>query len=348
MRLDDSLSIGRISLADSSSPSCLAGLSVSLLLLLSMLGMSPVEAQWNQEPRDYAAVVFVTPSVGWLYGGEVLKTTDGGRTWMLQRRWEKDGGFPQRMQFLDPQLGWVLYGSSYLHRTTDGGQTWRVIEVLTREPNTKIPVGLGRLLMVSPQNGFGVSDMGTHLLRTSDGGLTWRATLIREGVVNFSEVAFVDAKQSWVAGIKGMLSRTRDGGRTLETLPPTPVRAPLQLQFASASVGWLLDAQDFRLVRTLDGGQSWQPCQGGQVTPGIRGFFFRTPTMGWAAAVGGVVLRTTDGCASWQALQTPSTADLNAIQFLDSATGWAVGDNDTVLKTTDGGLTWTSVQVNVP
>ncbi len=193
-----------------------------------------------------------------------------------------------------------------------------------------------------------MSDTGTHLLRTSDGGLTWRATLIRQGEVNFRVLYFVDAKQGWVAGIKGMLAWTRDGGRTLETLPPKPVRAPIQLQFASASVGWLLDAHDFRLSRTLDGGQSWQSCQGGPATPGIRGFFFRTPTQGWAAAVGGVVLRTTDGCASWQAVQTPSTADLNAVQFLDSSTGWAVGDNDTVLKTTDGGLTWTLVPVNAP
>ncbi len=202
--------------------------------------------------------------------------------------------------------------------------------------------------MVTPQDGFGVSDMGTHLLRTFDGGLTWRATLIREGEINFSEVSFVDAKQGWVAGIKGMLSRTRDGGRTLETLPTTPVRTPLQMQFASASMGWLLDAHDFRLSRTTDGGQSWQACQGGPATPGIRGFRFQTPTQGWAAAVGGVVLRTTDGCASWQVLQTPRTDDLNAVQFLDSATGWAVGDNDTVLKTTDGGLTWTLVPVNAP
>ena len=278
----------------------------------------------------------------------MLGTTNGGQTWAIQRTWEKKGGTARQMQLLDPQNGWVVYPGGYLHRTIDGGRTWQVGRVLTREPNTKSVVSLGRLFMVSPQSGFGVSDTGTELLRTSDGGLTWRAMQIREGTVNFTVLAFLDAKQGWVAGIKGMLAMTRDGGRTLESLPPAPVLAPLQMQFVSVSAGWLLDAQAFRLSHTLDGGQSWQPCQGGSATPGIRGFFFRTPTQGWAAAVGGVILRTTDGCMSWQAVQTPRTDDLNAIQFLDSSTGWAVGDNDTVLKTTDGGLTWTVVPVNVP
>jgi len=283
-----------------------------------------------------------------LYGGEVLGTGDGGRTWTIQRAWDSDGGLPRQMQFLDPQHGWVVYESSYLHRTTDGGRTWQMIRVRARDPKTGYPTGLGRLHMVTSQYGFGLSDVGTQLLRTADGGLTWRSILIRQGDINFTALSFVDAKQGWVAGIGGKLAVTRDGGQTLQSLPGTPVDTPLRMQFVSAVAGWILDVQDFRLFRTADAGQNWQQCNGGQPSPQIHGFFFRTPTQGWAAAGGGVILRTTDGCASWQAVQTPSTEDLNAVHFLDNTTGWAAGANNTVLKTTDGGLTWTQVQVNVP
>jgi photosystem II stability/assembly factor-like uncharacterized protein len=313
-----------------------------------MLRIPAVEAQSTGEQRVYGAVIFVTRSVGWLYGGEIFSTTDGGQTWSVQRAWESDGGLPRQMQFIDSQNGWVVYDWGYLHQTTDGGHTWRITQVLAREPNNNFAVGLGRLLMVSPQQGFGLGNMGTHLLRTTDGGRTWRATLIREGDVNFTALSFVDSKHGWVAGIQGMLARTDDGGQTLRQMPTTPIAAPLAMQFVSTSIGWLLDSHDFRLYRTGDGGQHWDACQGPSATPAIHAFVFRTPTQGWAAAAGGVVLRTTDGCASWQAVQTPSTADLNAVQFLDMNYGWAVGDEGTVLKTTDGGLTWTPVQVNVP
>jgi photosystem II stability/assembly factor-like uncharacterized protein len=243
------------------------------------------------------------------------------------------------MQFVDPQHGWVLYESSYLHRTIDGGGSWQAIRVLARDHTSSYPIGLGRLLMVSPQIGFGLGDVGTHLLRTSDGGITWHATLIRQGEVNFTALSFLDGKQGWVAGIRGMLAMTRDGGRTLHDLPATPIDTPGHMQFISATTGWTLDLQGFRMFRTTDGGQSWQACNPGQPAPVIYGFFFQSATQGWAAAVGGVVLRTTDGCATWQAIQTPSTADLNAVHFLDATEGWVAGNDGAFLKTADGGLT---------
>src|SRR5215831_19484521 len=40
-------------------------------------------------------------------------------------------------------------------------------------------------------------------------------------------------------------------------------------------------------------------------------------------------------------LSDPSTANLNAISFVDANTGTAVGGGGTILHTTDGGATWT-------
>jgi photosystem II stability/assembly factor-like uncharacterized protein len=253
------------------------------------------------------------------------------------------------MQFLDAQHGWVLYEGSQLHRTTDGGQTWQAVDVRppVRQGSGSIPAGLRRLVMVSPQVGFGLSS-DDIFLRTSDGGLTWRASRIGQDQLPFDQLVFLDPRQGWVADVNGQLYATNDGGQTWRSLPPPPVRSIRLLQFGSATAGWLLDNRAFTLFRTTNGGQSWQACGGGQSVPKIRGFYFRTAATGWAIGVGGVVLRTTDGCVTWQTSQTPSTADLNGIHFVDDMNGWAVGAEDTVLKTTDGGLTWTPVQVNVP
>ncbi len=48
----------------------------------------------------------------------------------------------------------------------------------------------------------------------------------------------------------------------------------------------------------------------------------------------------------WTAQSSGTTADLNAVQFLDTDNGYAGGAAGTVLKTTDGGTTWTNVSFN--
>jgi photosystem II stability/assembly factor-like uncharacterized protein len=203
--------------------------------------------------------------------------------------------------------------------------------------------------MVSPQVGFGLDGDGIQLLRTTDGGVTWRTSLITPQELVFRELFFLDTQQGWLAGVDGRLFHTTDGARTWNPLPPSPVRGPLGTQFLTPSVGFVLETDGRRvLFRTSDGGRSWQPCAPSQTVPDAWRVTFRTPTLGWAAASTGIVLRTTDGCVSWQIIQTPATAQLRDIHFVTDTLGWAVGDEGTVLKSADGGLTWTPVQVNVP
>ncbi len=324
---------------------------IALLLIAIVLGISGADAQLERQSRDYYDVVFVTPEVGWLRGQGILHTADGGRSWTLQRsdrNPDANNALPLQMQFLDARQGWVLDDKSQLHRTTDGGQTWQIIEVRPRDPNAQYLTDLSRFLMVSPSVGFGLNHSGDLFLRTGDGGLTWRTSLIREERSAFRELAFLDAKQGWVAGVFGAVYTTRDGGQTWQPLPKSPVDGPQQIQFLSANTGWLLDDGTFHLFRTTDGGQSWQLCSAETPVPKIQGFFFRTPVTGWAAAENGILLRTTDGCLTWQRIQTPASVSLNAIHFVDDTTGWAVGYQDTVLKTTDGGQTWVPVPVTLP
>jgi photosystem II stability/assembly factor-like uncharacterized protein len=322
---------------------------ICLVLLVGSATLATAGTWLNPPPRNYSGVVFATPTVGWLYAGDVLHTADGGQTWMLQRTWITPGGFPLQMQFVDPLHGWVPYGHGILHRTADGGRTWQVVQASPRGPDADPPyrTDLDKLRMLNAQVGFGLNDSGDILLRTTDGGLTWRTSRFGKTGALFDELAFVDVKRGWVAG-NGDVFATANGGQTWLPLPKAPGDGPYRMQFLSDTTGWLLNYPSGRLNRTSNGGQSWQACAAGQSTPKIYGFFFRTPTLGWAAAAGGIILRTADACSSWTQVQTASTVDLGDVHFPDEMNGWAAGANNTVLKTTDGGLTWTPVQVNVP
>lgn len=323
--------------------------SISLVLGLftpGWIGVAPA--------RDFSDVLFVTPDVGWLMSTEdILQTTDGGQSWTVRIPYRSATAgirFPQDLQVLDAQHAWVLYTNSRLVLTQDGGQTWQGLDVepTVQQGNLTVKTNLRQFRMVTTERGFGVSSDGEIFLRTTDGGRTWRPQIVRTDPPGFDVVEFLDLQNGWLMGPLGLLARTSDGGQTWQPLPQSPIQNVLEARFQTRDTGWALEAAPNRLFRTTDGGQTWQRCAPGQTPPPIYGVHFRTPTLGWATADAGIILKSTDGCATWQIIQTPTSKLLVAVYFLDDLTGWAVGDDNTLLKTTDGGLTWTPVPVNVP
>ena len=53
---------------------------------------------------------------------------------------------------------------------------------------------------------------------------------------------------------------------------------------------------------------------------------------GWVVGAGGLAMHTTNGGSSW--LQSsPTVVNLNDVMFVDAAHGWAVGNSGTVIRT---------------
>lgn len=50
---------------------------------------------------------------------------------------------------------------------------------------------------------------------------------------------------------------------------------------------------------------------------------------------------------NWVTLNTGTTEDLKALQFLDANTGFAAGSNGTLIKTSDGGSNWTIIPTGI-
>lgn len=78
-------------------------------------------------------------------------------------------------------------------------------------------------------------------------------------------------------------------------------------------------------------------------TSSINDMVFASATDGFACGAMGAIFKTTDGGATWVQLESTSTYDLYAIDFVDSNNGMAVGEMGTILKTSDGGTTWLDV-----
>src|SRR5690606_7429688 len=59
-----------------------------------------------------------------------------------------------------------------------------------------------------------------------------------------------------------------------------------------------------------------------------------------AGSPGSVIVRSTDGGATWTATATGAPTPIESLTFVDAQRGWAVGALGTILVTRDGGRTW--------
>lgn len=62
----------------------------------------------------------------------------------------------------------------------------------------------------------------------------------------------------------------------------------------------------------------------------------------------GRIVRTEDGGTNWREVQSPTTAALLRLCFVDAEYGWAVGHQGVVLHTQDGGKSWQAQKSGTP
>jgi photosystem II stability/assembly factor-like uncharacterized protein len=165
-------------------------------------------------------------------------------------------------------------------------------------------------------------------------------------------VAFADLDTGWAAG-SGVILGTTDGGRhwrdqwsgalsvsSLVTVDPRHAWA-----LGRPGLDGLVPTAD-QLVRTTDGGRTWQTSP---LTGGFREIAFSNRLQGWAV-VGGITDTTTnsgrlevtdDGGLHWHASALKRGVD--SVCFADARMGWAAS-GAAVYRTIDAGRHWAKVE----
>ncbi|MGE4090696.1 MAG: WD40/YVTN/BNR-like repeat-containing protein, partial [Candidatus Binatia bacterium] len=119
------------------------------------------------------------------YGGKILITTDGGKTWQAKPSGTDVALY--NVEFVDEQNGWVCGQDGLIIHTTDGGETWKKQE-------TGVDVPILALSFVDKNHGWAVAQFATYL-RTTNGGETWeegRIEVSLEGVDVNATLAMTD------------------------------------------------------------------------------------------------------------------------------------------------------------
>jgi Photosynthesis system II assembly factor YCF48 len=132
--------------------------------------------------------------------GDIVASTDGGRTWTVQYRGATSGPDPLSIDAIDADHAWSV-GTGGLLLTDDGGRSWHQ----AGEPAGTM---LTSVHFVSDSTGYGVTEK-CGLVMTEDGGIVWQS--LPSMPSGATSVCFINNDDGWSSGGPDVW-RTTDGG----------------------------------------------------------------------------------------------------------------------------------------
>jgi photosystem II stability/assembly factor-like uncharacterized protein len=198
---------------------------------------------------------------------------------------------------------------------------------------------------------------GGVIKRSRDHGDTWD-TICPVGVDRNGRSFWLDGGAGFVAGFKGVLAKTNNGGVTWETCTFAKIRGRFEeyrvtdVYFATPEIGWI-GGQFWRgptwtwernfFMKTNDGGRTWVDQSPAPLfCPEVMSFY--DERRGWVYGFGGTFY-TADGGRTWRRLEPHR--EVKDIAATGPKEAWATGGFNTLLRTVDG-VSWKMVDPRVP
>lgn len=210
----------------------------------------------------------------------------------------------------------------------DSGKSWRQAQV-------PVSVSLTAVQFVSAEQGWAVGHMGV-VLHSTDGGETWVKQL--DGIEAAQLVLGLAQKSADT-------QRLSDAERLVADGPDKPF---LDLYFSDPRNGYVVGAYGL-ILRTADGGQSWQPWMQQLDNPeGLNLYGIRAAGSGlFIVGERGLLLRSNDNGNSFQALDSPYAGSFFGLQGNARGELVAFGLRGNVFWSGDQGVTWRSIDTGL-
>lgn len=164
----------------------------------------PVDVQLN-------AVSFADDRLGWAVGhwGMVLRTEDGGDSWVMQREASMEDRPLFGVHFFDAQNGVAVGLWSLVLTTTDGGKNWKQLALAAPPGAKKADLNLYGLFTGAGGELYATSERGT-LLRSTDRGRSWSYIATGYRGSFWTGTGLSDGSVV-VAGLRGTIYRSPNG-----------------------------------------------------------------------------------------------------------------------------------------
>ncbi len=268
--------------------------------------------------------------------GRVARSTNGGVTW--QEVLTPNDQINTAVAFADSNTVVVL-GDAQTMRSTDAGATW------TRGfwfgASSRF-----RLRFSSPTAGLAVSAINGLTLRTTDGGQTWAR--IGGGTID-ENVTGMAASPSGNVVLAGSLARdllrSADGGATWAHPGFSPVGLQFQKPTFATEQRVIAIRPSGQIALSVDAGQTWRIAYDRLGQVGLSNTTMANASVGLVVGNSGLILRSSDGGASWNPVASGTLANMRAVGCLTATVCVAAGGfvDGGLLRSTDGGATWVAL-----
>lgn len=198
---------------------------------------------------------------------------------------------------------------------------------------------------VTDELGFVTGD--NKVYKTVNGGNSWTACFAASNLIYFEDVYAIDQNHVLAVGLdfnngKSVMVKTNNGGNNWQAVTLPDDSAFLKsLFFVNSTLGFCSGAGGL-VLKTTDGGDSWQLLNSVS-NDNLESIFFVNEELGFA--VGGspassTIIKTLDGGVHWTHLVAPLKNNFQSACFTDEKTGYVVGWDGAILKTEDAGDQW--------
>jgi photosystem II stability/assembly factor-like uncharacterized protein len=266
---------------------------------------------------------FVNSSTGYAVagysGGDILKTTNSGETWVSQIT-----------QYTTPIYGIAastdqivhLAGSIDLLKTTNGGTNWvKTYSSTTNEIFTDI-------FFTNDNTGYAVGSYGRQM-KTTNAGLNWVATTISSSGTMLSSIYFTDDNTGYAVGDNSSAVKTTNAGVTWIAMSVgSGFITHNNVTFTDANTGYI--ASTAGIYKTINAGSNWNLLSapvGGYSKVQFRGSF------GYAIGGGGKIIKSINSGSTWLVQPTVTSNSLYALYFNTDNFVYAGGILGTMIKT---------------
>ena len=277
--------------------------------------------------------------------GTILKTTDGGTTW-VQKNFNTTYNL-RKVQFGSANVGYAIgfYTNSsqgILLKTINGGENWNFVI----SPNFSNVFGIS----VVNENIFYIIGTGvsySELLKTVDGGNTFVSICVNILNENFQ---FINEQVGYYASNSGLF-KTVDNGITWLQVNNLEI---FDFQFIDENVGFFRGGPGYGLHKTIDGGLTYDYLT--YTTTNMGKMYASSQKVVWGFTVNHVLNGQPEYTTRGETLANGSFNRIDvasplfkAMHFANPTTGYAVDiDNGIIYKNTTGELLSTNkVGVNV-
>jgi photosystem II stability/assembly factor-like uncharacterized protein len=315
-------------------------------------------------PGKQDDIYFVNKNIGWYVNGQgkIYKTTNGGTTWQLQL--EQQGTFFRCIAFIDSLRGFAgTVGTDYfpnvkdtipLYKTMDGGATWQPVPY--EGPYVK---GLCAIDIVKEQyinhgkidykyHVFAVGRVGSPamMMISHDNGETFTSSDLNADAAMLFDIKMFNKNEGFACAAtdanvqtsNALILHTTDGGQSWQKVYQSarPFEITWKASFPTRDVGYVTiqsynpdpTIKQQRIVKTTDGGQSWQEldlCEDFQARP--FGVGFVDALHGYVGTMNSGY-ETRDGGATWHQIDLGMACNKIRIHHdQNQFFGYAIGVN---------------------